>query len=295
MKHLLFPQDIDLIVERYQLLYILVLGEFVVAATKIAMTNHHSSSPAIPESGGGSNHTVVTHAPTPAHVGSHRRLSSGGSGGEDEEACYGVPPSDGLDRWRAIIAILAVVAMKVLYFELSDGIRPSSSKCLHPDGPRHALQRTFWQALSWTLLHAPLFIAMICIASVFEIYIEGDCLEDNFVVLFSISTFVVIMALTIMGLTHTSGDPRIRTHRGCLRKQYRTLLRFLLAIIALATSTFALFEKGAMRSHATIFANTVALLAVAAAEGAGRYPVTVSDKVHTLRVVEPYLKNIHIV
>ena len=133
IKHLLVPLNIDLIVERYGLLCILVLGEFIVAATK-ALANSaspHSTEPA--SGGGGGNHSAATPAPTPEHhfggTTSVTSLIFGSSengpaaGGGKDTVCFKA------FYFNSFVVVVVVCALKVLYFELSDSVRPSSSKC----------------------------------------------------------------------------------------------------------------------------------------------------------------------
>ena len=253
-KHLFFPQDIDLTVERYGLLCVLVLGEFFVAATKTLVASEHGAE----------------HPPAGNATGS-------ASGGAATLVCFGGDPN----IFGAAVTVVAILALKMLYFELSDAIRPSSSETKKVDGPRHALQRGIVQAFVWMLLHAPLFIAMVAMTTVFESYVEGSCIADELVVLLSSATGVVILALTTMGLMHSSGDPRARARRGCLTKQIRTTARVLFAGAAFATSFLVAWDTtsdaaATARAHLAAGANTLILASVVVVESIGRCPVEVS-------------------
>jgi hypothetical protein len=144
------------------------------------------------------------------------------------------------------------------------------------------MQRSWTFGMSWTFLQAPLFISMLTMAAMFQTYVEGLCLSDTFVVILSLSTFTVIITLTLIGLTHTSGDPRIRSQRGCIRKQIRTTVRIVLAVLALALSLFTFWdvssdlEGNKARTQLVAIGNTALLFAVAVFDSAGRCPGTVT-------------------
>tara|TARA_B110000208_G_scaffold18247_1_gene22095 strand:- start:310 stop:831 length:522 start_codon:yes stop_codon:yes gene_type:complete len=144
------------------------------------------------------------------------------------------------------------------------------------------MQRSWTFGMSWNFLQAPLFISMLTMAAMFETYVEGLCLSDTFVVILSLSTFTVIITLTLIGLTHTSGDPRIRSQRGCIRKQIRTTVRIVLAVLALALSLFTFWdvssdlEGNKARTQLVAIGNTALLFAVAVFDSVGRCPGTVT-------------------
>ena len=144
------------------------------------------------------------------------------------------------------------------------------------------MQRSWTFGMSWNFLQAPLFISMLSMAAMFETYVEGLCLSDTFVVILSLSTFTVIITLTLIGLTHTSGDPRIRSQRGCIRKQIRTTVRIVLAVLALALSLFTFWdvssdlEGNKARTQLVAIGNTALLFAVAVFDSVGRCPGTVT-------------------
>jgi len=145
------------------------------------------------------------------------------------------------------------------------------------------MQRSWTFGMSWNFLQAPLFISMLTMAAMFQTYVEGLCLSDTFVVILSLSTFTVIITLTLIGLTHTSGDPRIRSQRGCIRKQIRTTVRIVLAVLALALSLFTFWdvssdlEGNKARTQLVAIGNTALLFAVAVFDSAGRCPGTVTS------------------
>ena len=269
-----------------------VLGEFVVAATKtFASDGHAGSCPTPAPAPGGSNHST-THAPS-AH---HASLASDGGGGggahgDVEEACFG----DGPNYFGAFVAILTVIALKMLYFELSDSIRPSSAQTQQANGPRHALQRGFFQAVLWNFGHAPLFVAMLCIAAVLEGYVSGECMTDPNIVLLSSATSIVVLTLTCMGLAHSSGEPRTRAHRGMIRKQLRTIARVAFALAALATSVLTLWvthdaAENSWKTHIVAVANTLVLGAAVVFDSVGRCPVAVPEEARAAYAAEQRAK-----
>ena len=268
-----------------------VLGEFVVAATKtLASGSHASSCPTPAPAPGGNNHST-THAPS-AH---HASLASDGGGGGgahgDVEDCFG----DGPNYFGAFVAILSVIALKMLYFELSDSIRPSSAVTQQANGPRHALQRGVVQAMYWNFAHAPLFIAMLCIAATLEGYVAGECMTNPNIATLSSATAIVILTLTLMGLAHSSGDPPTRTHRGLIRKQLRTIARVAFALAALSTSSFTFWvthdaAENSWKTHIVALANTLVLGAAVVFDSVARCPVAVSEEARVAYATEQRAK-----
>ena len=252
-----------------------VLGEFVYAATKALAGSTHAGTRPTP----GGNFST-----------SHALTSNGGDGdptGEVEEACFGEQPN----YFGAFVAILSVIALKMLYFDLSDAIRPSDAQTQHVNGPRHALQRGFVPGLYWQFAHAPLFIAMLCIASVLEEYVAGECMTNPNIVLMSSATAVVILTLSIMGLLHSGGEPRMRAHRGLIRKQTRTIARFLFALAALSPAILIAWvtsdaAANSWKSHTVALANTLLLSVVVSFDFIGRSSVAVSDEARAAYAAE---------
>ena len=281
VRHALAPEDVVLTAERYSLLAVLVLGEFVVASTKIIVLHEE---PSTTPSHGSVNLTTTT-----------RRLlspiaSDPAAAGASDEKCI-----EAANYFGAFLAVACIVSIKLLYFELSDApeVHPTGAdkaslklRKLAPLG-RHALQRSFGHALGWTWLHSPLFIAMLCVASVFERYIEGKCVDDPALVLLSLAVAMLLLLSTVLASLHSVGDPRAAGSptRPCVRRPFRLAIRLALAAIAAACSAFAFWEEGSdtlfanlARSHVAAAANTAVLVAAAALEAIGRYPLAVSDE-----------------
>ena len=282
VRHALAPQDVVLTGERYSLFAVLVLGEFVVASTKIIVLHEESSTP--PPHGSANLTTTTTRILFSPLASDHP------AAGAADEKCI-----ETANYFGAFLAVLCIVSIKLLYFELSDApeVHPTGADKaslmlgkLAPLG-RHALQRSFGHALGWTWLHSPLFIAMLCVASVFERYIEGKCIDDAALVLLSLAVAVLLVLFTVLASLHAVGDPRAASSptRPCIPRPFRLAIRLALAAIAAACSAFAFWEEGSdtlfanlARSHVAAAANTAVLVAAAALEAIGRYPLAVSDE-----------------
>lgn len=179
---------------------------------------------------------------------------------------HGKTPDTEAFEYTMMVSLIALL-INTAYFNLDDPPAPSRSR---PDGPRHALVRSWYIGLFWTFSHLPLLsFIFLAGASLFD-FVQKRSLSFTLFWNFTVCLSSANVVMTLQQLLHVGGGALTKRR---WRKRTRVTIRFVLSACLLLVS-FLMDHKKPVRF---VIVQIVVFLALIAVSLYGRHSLDTSD------------------